>query len=130
MASNDNSTSTVKSYVDSAVGAVQEGLGKVLGTTGDQAQGQAKQNKAEAEYDASHATAKIGNLTASGSGAVTKDNPDRTAGAWNQTVGSAKEAAGGVLGSEVRDPPHLSHPKLPTLPPRRAHADFSLCHSL
>jgi len=32
---------------------------------------------------------------------VAKDNPDRNAGSWNQTVGSAKEAVGGFIGSEV-----------------------------
>ena len=67
-----------------------------------QVEGQAKQQKGEAEYDASHATAKLpGGITASSSGAVTKDHPDRTAGSWNQTAGSAKEFVGGVVGSEV-----------------------------
>lgn len=29
-----------------------------------------------------------------------KDNADRSAGSWNQTVGSAKEAVGGLVGAE------------------------------
>ncbi|CRK23322.1 hypothetical protein BN1708_018021, partial [Verticillium longisporum] len=29
-----------------------------------------------------------------------KDDPDRAAGSWNQTVGSAKEAVGGLVGSQ------------------------------
>jgi uncharacterized protein YjbJ (UPF0337 family) len=65
-----------------------------------QAEGQQKQNKAEVEHDASHATAKFPGFTATASG-VAKDDPNRTTGSWNQTVGSAKETVGGVLGSEV-----------------------------
>lgn len=97
----DNNSSTLKSYVDSATGAIQNAVGSVLGSSGDQAEGQAKQKKADAEYDASHATVKLPGVAASSSGAVTKDDPDRTAGSWNQTVGSAKELAGGLVGSEV-----------------------------
>jgi len=96
----DNNTSTLKSYVDSATGAAQNLVGSVLGSSGDQTEGKAKQQKAEAEHDASHATAKLPGLSASSSGAVTKDHPDRAAGSWNQTVGSAKEFAGGLVGSE------------------------------
>jgi uncharacterized protein YjbJ (UPF0337 family) len=99
MSANDN-TSTLKSYVDSATGAVQNALGSLTGSTGDQAQGQAKRDKAEAEHDASHATLKGPGFTASASG-VTKDDPDRAAGNWNQTVGAAKETLGGFIGSEV-----------------------------
>lgn len=119
MSTNDN-TSTLKSYIDSATGAVQNAVGSLIGSTGDQvcpsrkqspcwtnsltlplqAEGQHKQNKAEAENDASHATAKLPGFTATASG-VAKDDPNRTTGSWNQTVGSAKETVGGVLGSEV-----------------------------
>jgi len=63
--------------------------------------GEAKKNKAELENEASHATAKLPGISASSSGAVTKDDPNRTEGQWNQTVGSAKEAVGGLVGSEV-----------------------------
>ena len=31
---------------------------------------------------------------------MSKDNPDRAAGSWNQNVGSAKEAIGGFVGAE------------------------------
>lgn len=101
-ATNDN-TSTLKSYVDSATGAVQNVIGSLTGNTSDEAAGAAKQDKAQAEHDASHATLKGPGFTASASG-VSKDDPNRTAGNWNQTVGSAKEALGGVIGSEVRIP--------------------------
>ena len=32
---------------------------------------------------------------------VTKDDPNRTTGSWNQTAGSAKEFVGGLVGNEV-----------------------------
>ncbi|KAK0635168.1 hypothetical protein B0T17DRAFT_481973 [Bombardia bombarda] len=96
----NNNTSTLQSYVDSATGAVQDVVGAVFGSTGDQAEGKAKQQKADAEYEASHATAKLPGFTASSSGAITKDDPNRAAGSWNQTAGSAKEFVGGVVGSE------------------------------
>jgi len=95
-----DNTSTLKSYVDSATGAVQNLVGSVTGNTTDQTKGEAKQHKADAEYEASHATLKGPGFSASSSGAVTKDDPDRSAGAWNQTMGSAKETAGGLVGSE------------------------------
>lgn len=98
--SSNNNASTLQSYVDSAKGAAQNLVGSVIGSSSDQAEGKAKQQKADAEYDASHATAKLGNITASSSGAITKDHPDRSAGSWNQTVGSAKEFAGGLTGLE------------------------------
>jgi len=96
----DNQSSTLKSYVDSATGAVQNAIGSITGNTTDQNNGQLKQNKANAEYDASHATVKGPGVAVSGSGAVAKDDPDRSTGKWNQTIGSTKEAAGGLIGSE------------------------------
>jgi uncharacterized protein YjbJ (UPF0337 family) len=93
-------TSTLGSYVDAAVGAVQQGIGSLTGNTTDQAQGQAKQDSASTENDLSHAAAKAGPFTLGSSGAVAKDSSDRTAGSWNQTVGAAKEAVGGLVGSE------------------------------
>ncbi|KAI1129085.1 hypothetical protein F5Y10DRAFT_162285 [Nemania abortiva] len=99
MSSNDN-TSTLKSTIDAVTGAAQNAIGSITGSTADQTKGEAKQHKADAEYDASHATAKIPGFTASSSGAVTKDDPDRAAGQYNQTMGSAKEALGGLVGSE------------------------------
>jgi len=96
----DKNTSTLQSYVDSATGAVQSALGSLTGSTADQNAGEAKKNKGELENDASHAAVKVGNLSASSSGAVTKDDPNRSEGSWNQTIGSAKEAVGGFVGSE------------------------------
>ncbi|KAL2023170.1 hypothetical protein VTK56DRAFT_3776 [Thermocarpiscus australiensis] len=97
----DNNASTLKSYVDSATGAAQNLVGKITGSTGDEAQGKAKQDKAQTEYDASHATVKLPGMAASSSGAVAKDHPDRTAGSWNQTAGSAKEFVGSAIGNET-----------------------------
>ncbi|KAK0102448.1 hypothetical protein ONS95_006067 [Cadophora gregata] len=96
----DKNTSTLQSYVDSATGAVQSALGSLTGSTSDQNVGEAKKAKADLEHEASQATLKVGNLSASSSGAVTKDDPKRTEGSWNQTVGSAKEAVGGLVGNE------------------------------
>lgn len=96
----DNNTSTLKSYVDSATGAVQSVVGSLTGSNEDQTKGDAKQKKGDAEYDASHATAKVPGFTASSTGAITKDDPDRAGGSWDQTIGSAKETVGGLVGSE------------------------------
>jgi uncharacterized protein YjbJ (UPF0337 family) len=117
----DKNTSTLQSYVDSASGAVQSALGSLTGSTADkvfpfslshlpfhpakkpnQAEGEQKKDEAAVKNDLSHATAKVGPFSASTSGAVTKDDPNRQEGSWNQTVGSAKETVGGIVGSEVR----------------------------
>ncbi|KAF2972411.1 hypothetical protein GQX73_g1054 [Xylaria multiplex] len=98
MSTNDN-TSTLKSTIDAVTGAAQNALGTITGNTTDQTKGEAKQHKADAENDASQATVKIPGFTATASG-VSKDDPDRTAGAYAQTVGSAKETLGGLIGSE------------------------------
>jgi uncharacterized protein YjbJ (UPF0337 family) len=95
-------SSTLKSYIDSATGAAQNALGNLTGNTGDQAQGEARKDKAEAEHDLSHATAKVPGGAVSGSGAFSKDDPNRTEGSYNQTMGSAKETLGGLIGNEVR----------------------------
>jgi len=96
----DKDTSTLQSYIDSATGAVQSALGSITGSTEHQAAGQDKQYKANLENDASHAAAKVGPFSASASGAVTKDDPNRSQGSWNQTIGSGKEFLGGLVGSE------------------------------
>jgi uncharacterized protein YjbJ (UPF0337 family) len=96
-----NQPSTLKSYVDAATGKVQSALGNMTGNTGDQAKGDLRENQAEAEYDASHATAKLPGATISGSGAAVADNKERTDGSWNQTAGAAKETLGGLIGNEV-----------------------------
>ncbi len=43
---------------------------------------------------------KAGPFTLGSSGAAAKDHPDRSQGAWDQTVGSGKETVGNLLGSE------------------------------
>ncbi|KAH8796493.1 hypothetical protein BGZ57DRAFT_9210 [Hyaloscypha finlandica] len=96
----DKNTSTVQSYIDSATGAVQSAIGSLTGSTSDQNAGEAKKSKAELENDASHAAVNFGGYSASSSGAITKDDPNRSNGSWNQTIGSAKEAVGGLVGSE------------------------------
>jgi len=100
MSNNNNQPSTIGAYVDSAIGAAQEALGSLTGNTADQAQGQNKQDSAKAENDLSHTAAKAGPFTLGSSGAVATDSSDRTSGSWNQTVGAAKEAFGGLVGSE------------------------------
>jgi len=96
----DKNTSTLQSYVDSATGAVQSAFGALTGSAADQNAGETKKDKAELEKEASHATAKVGPFSASSSGAITKDDPNRTNGSWNQTIGSGKEFIGGLVGSE------------------------------
>ncbi|AEO62291.1 6f6a6bd5-04de-4be8-8085-86c93d3f5167 [Thermothielavioides terrestris] len=96
---NNNNPSTLRSYVDSAAGTVQNALGSIIGNPGDEAEGKARQQKAQSEYDASHTAAKLPGMTAT-SNAVAKDHPDRSAGSWNQTVGAAKEFVGGLVGNE------------------------------
>lgn len=119
MSSNDN-TSTLQAAVDSVTGTVQSVIGSVTGSTADKAQGEAKQDKAQAENDASHTAVKVPGATVSSSGVAT-DHQDRTAGSWNQTVGSAKETVGGLVGSEVS----------PTLPFRRgATKGLFVCASI
>jgi len=97
----DKHTSTLQSYIDSASGAAQTLLGNLTGSSADQQQGQAKQDKAQLENDASHAGGTFAGYSASGSGAVTKNDPQRQEGSWNQTVGSGKEMVGNLIGSEV-----------------------------
>jgi uncharacterized protein YjbJ (UPF0337 family) len=92
--------STLKSYVDSAAGKVQGALGNVTGNAGDQAKGELREENARVEHDASHATAKLPGATISGSGAAVRDDPNRSEGSWNQTLGSTKEAVGGLIGNE------------------------------
>jgi uncharacterized protein YjbJ (UPF0337 family) len=96
----DNQPSTLGSYVDSAVGAVQSALGSLTGSTTDHQQGEQKKQSAQAESDLSHTAAKAGPFTLSSSGAVAQDSTERTQGSWDQTVGSAKAALGGLVGSD------------------------------
>ncbi|KAK4122493.1 hypothetical protein N657DRAFT_647201 [Parathielavia appendiculata] len=101
-ANNNNNTtnaSTLKSYVDSVTGAVQNAVGNLTDSRRDEVEGKTKQDKAQAEHDASHAAVKLPGATVSAQG-VAKDHPDRTTGSWNQTVGSTKEALGNIVGNE------------------------------
>jgi uncharacterized protein YjbJ (UPF0337 family) len=65
-----------------------------------QAKADQTRSQAQTESDASHAAAKAGPFTISSSGAAAKDDPDRTQGAWDQTIGSGKETVGNLLGNE------------------------------
>ncbi|KAI9662088.1 MAG: hypothetical protein M1829_006227 [Trizodia sp. TS-e1964] len=92
--------STLGSYITSAKGTAQSVLGSLTGSTADQNAGATKQNAAAAENEASHSIAKVGNVNVGPTGAATVDNPNRTQGSWDQTIGSAKEAIGGLVGAE------------------------------
>jgi uncharacterized protein YjbJ (UPF0337 family) len=97
----DKETSTLRSYIDSATGTIRNKVGNLTGSNAEQEAGAAKKDKSEAEYNDSQATAKIGGYTASNTGHVTKDDPNRSGGSWNQTFGSGKEMVGNLVGSEV-----------------------------
>ncbi|KAF7509368.1 hypothetical protein GJ744_008091 [Endocarpon pusillum] len=99
MSSNDN-PSTLKSYVDSAAGALQSGIASMTGNTSDKAKAEQTRAHASAEHSASESAVKVGPLTLGSSGAAAKDSPDRSRGAWDQTVGSGKETLGNLVGSE------------------------------
>ena len=94
------STSTPASTLDNITGKVQEVIGNIVGNPSDQRAGQAKQDKAQFEDAASHATIKGPGFSATADG-VARDDPNRQKGAWNQTVGAGKEMVGGIVGSEV-----------------------------
>ena len=99
MSTNDN-TSTLKSYMDSATGAIHSGIASITGSAGDQANADQAKAKADAEKDLSHSAAKAGPFTVSSSGAAAKDNAQRTEGQWDQTMGSLKETTGNLIGNE------------------------------
>jgi uncharacterized protein YjbJ (UPF0337 family) len=73
---------------------------KFPGNTADQQQAEDRKAHAEAEHDASHATAKAGPFNLSSSGAATVDNRSRREGKADQLVGSGKEFVGNAIGSE------------------------------
>ncbi|KAK5714140.1 hypothetical protein LTR15_011048 [Elasticomyces elasticus] len=95
----DKNTSTLQSYIDGAVGTAQSVLGSITGNTADKAQGENKQDKADARDAASHAGTTIGGVSMSSSGVAAND-PDRQAGSWNQTIGSGKETLGNLIGAQ------------------------------
>ncbi|KAE8352049.1 hypothetical protein BDV28DRAFT_161997 [Aspergillus coremiiformis] len=97
----NNGASTLKSYVDSATGMVQSAIGAVTGNPSTKAEGKSAQEKAAAEHDASHTTAKLGPISVDpATGATAKDREQRATGSWDQTVGSAKESLGNLIGNE------------------------------
>ncbi|KAF1981591.1 hypothetical protein K402DRAFT_467387 [Aulographum hederae CBS 113979] len=91
--------STLGAAVEQAKGVVNDAVAYVTGSSADQAKANEHKSKAQLEDEASHATVKVPGATISTSG-VSKDDPARSEGSWNQTMGSAKEAVGGLLGSE------------------------------
>jgi uncharacterized protein YjbJ (UPF0337 family) len=112
----DKNTSTLQSYIDSASGAAQSALGSLIGSNADkvssvpsttdqhdadilQTAGENKKAEADIKHDASHAGANIGGYSVSASG-VAENDPNRSAGSWNQTLGSGKETLGNLVGNE------------------------------
>ena len=61
--------------------------------------GENKKAEAEIKHDASHAGANVGGYSVSASG-IAQNDPNRSEGSWNQTVGSGKEALGNLVGNE------------------------------
>ena len=114
----DNNASTLGSAVNAASGMAQRAYGAVTGDSSTQVhlgqypihitktniyqnKGEVSQEEAKAQDEASHTTAKLGNFTADpNTGAVAKDDPNRTSGSWDQTIGSTKEAVGNMIGNE------------------------------
>ena len=62
--------------------------------------GDNKKTQGQAESDLSHSVGKVGPYAVSGSGGLSKDDPARQEGSWNQTIGSAKSAVGGLVGAD------------------------------
>jgi len=70
-------------------------------TDNHQNRGEAVQDKAKAQHEDSHTTAKLGPISADpNTGATAKDNENRSTGSWDQTLGSTKEAIGNMVGNE------------------------------
>lgn len=93
--------STLQSYINSASGAVQSAIGGLTGNTAQKAEGEAAQKEAQTEHEQSKAAVKVAGYSVSTDGGIAKDHEDRAAGSWNQTLGSAKEAVGGLIRNEV-----------------------------
>jgi uncharacterized protein YjbJ (UPF0337 family) len=99
-ASSEPQASSGKSLLDTATGYIQQGIAAVTGSPADKAQAEQTHNKAAAEANASEAAVKAGPFTLSSTGAVAKDNEDRTQGQWDQTMGSLRETVGNLTGNE------------------------------
>ncbi|PKS04878.1 hypothetical protein jhhlp_008242 [Lomentospora prolificans] len=98
--SDNNNTSTLNSYVNSATGAIQSGIAAVTGSASDKANAEQTKSTADAQHAASHSAAKVGPFSVGSDGGVARDSPDRTQGQYDQTMGSVKEATGNLLGNE------------------------------
>jgi len=96
---NKDASSTLQSYIDSASGTVSSVIGSITGNAGDQAKADQKKAEAQAESDISHAGANLGPVSVSASGVAAND-PNRSAGSWNQTFGAGKEFVGNLVGAE------------------------------
>lgn len=99
--SENQAPSTLQAYVDAGAGAVQSALGSLTGRGDAQAAGEARRDGARAEHEASQAALRLPGATVSSAGGVSGDDAARSEGSHKQTVGSAKEALGGLVGSEV-----------------------------
>ncbi|KAK6329682.1 hypothetical protein TWF696_003552 [Orbilia brochopaga] len=99
--SNEQQPSTLGSMLQSAAGTIQSGIGQLTGSGKDVNAGETKKVAAEQQNEQSHATAKLGPVTATADGAAHVDNKDRQQGAWDQTIGSGKQFIGGVVGNET-----------------------------
>lgn len=64
-----------------------------------QNKGEQKKAEGDAKNELSHAGANVGGYSVSASG-VAQNDPNRSEGSWNQTVGAGKETLGGLLGAE------------------------------
>ncbi|OJJ44356.1 hypothetical protein ASPZODRAFT_153814 [Penicilliopsis zonata CBS 506.65] len=96
----DNS-STLKSYIDQGTGYAQRIIGSVTGNSSQETAGAATHEQGKAEQTASHTTAKLGPVTVDpNTGATATDDPNRSTGQWDQTVGSAKESLGNLIGND------------------------------
>ncbi|KAF2860784.1 hypothetical protein K470DRAFT_294700 [Piedraia hortae CBS 480.64] len=94
-----DNTSTLQSVVDKASGMAQSALGSVTGSTADKNEGANKQHEGNLKDQASHAGTSIGGFSVGPTG-VAKEDPKRQEGSWDQTIGSAKESIGGLVGAD------------------------------
>ncbi|KAJ5651884.1 hypothetical protein N7507_009310 [Penicillium longicatenatum] len=97
----DGNSSTIGSYVNQATGAAQRAVGSLTGDSSTQIKGEAVQDQGKEQHENSHTTAKLGPVSADpNTGATATDDPNRSTGSWDQTVGSAKESLGNMIGNE------------------------------
>jgi len=97
----DGNSSTLGSYVNAATGAAQRAVGSITGDSSAQNKGEVAKEQSEVQHENSHTTAKLGPVSADpNTGATATDDPNRSTGSWDQTVGSAKESLGNMIGNE------------------------------